>query len=349
MTGNGMRGVSGNIASPPYTNGPYIMDQHVTFAGGVSGANTNGKCWYVDGTNGNVAGDGKSWTNAYSTIQSAVTAAGSGDVIYVAAKAITDYTGDPTGYAETVIIPATHSNLSIIGVSRGRTQGGLPQIKIGTGSTAMLTIRAAGCLIANMGINGAGSTGGGVLLDDDYATKTAFGTSIVGCHFKNCKRHTTDGTKGGAINWSAEGNAWQVLISGNRFYRCLADVCLIGTSNTQPQDVVIENNIFSGNAASVDCNLYLAGGSGMNGVVIKNNTFEQLPAIGSGSVVRYIDATGCVGMLVGNTFGCSTATSGTRITFKAAGTGAKIPVTMHVANNWGQSQTADESGEITIV
>ncbi len=304
---------------------------------------------FVDGTNGADGNNGASWGNAYATIQAAVTASSAGDTIYIASKTITDFTGDPTSYAETIIIPATKPNLSLIGVSRGRTQGGLPQIKKGSGAVALLTIRAAGCFIKGIGFNGTGSTGGGILLDDDYSTKTAFGTTIEGCHFKGCVGTTaTDARTGGAIQWSSAGNAWQVHIKGNRFYKNVGDVVLLGTSSTVPQDVLIEDNIFSGPAASVDCNLYLAGGSGMNGVIIRNNTFQQLPAIGSGSVVRFIDATGCVGMLVGNDFGAQSSNTGTTLTWLAAGTAAKIPTTMHVARNWGQSITAAESGEINI-
>ena len=321
-----------------------------TFSQGVTGSDGEGNVWFVDGTNGATGGPGTSWAGAFNTIQLAVTAASAGDTIYVTAKDLTDFTGDPTSYSESIIIPAATSNLSIIGVSRGRTQGGLPQLKVGTVTTTpILTIRAPGCLIANLGFNGAGATGGGILLDDDYATKSAFGTSIIGCHFKNCKGTTaTDSRTGGAIQWTAAGNAWQVLISGNRFYKNVCDVLLKGTSNTVPQDVVIENNIFSGPAANVDCNLYLAGGSGMNGVIIKDNIFQQLPAIGSGSIARYIYATGCVGMLVGNDFGCVTDAAGTELTFKVSGTAAEIPVTMHVVRNYGQTITDGVTGEINI-
>jgi len=309
-----------------------------------------GVSWFVDGTNGSDTYSGLDWDHAKATIQAAVTAASAGDKIFIAPKLMAAGATDPNSYAETIIIPATHSNLALIGVSRGRTQAGLPQIKKGSGSTAQITIRACGCLIANLGINGAGATGGGILLDDDGTTKTALGTTIIGCHFKNCKVSTTDGRTGGAIMWSANGGAWQVLIKGNRFYNNVADVVLIGTAQTVPQDVVIEDNEFSGTAASVDVNLYLAGGSGMNGVVIRNNVFGQLPAVGSGSVVRYVDMTGCInGMFVDNVFGCQTnTTGGTKLTFKASGTAAKIPVTVHVARCYGQSITTSESGEITI-
>jgi len=302
----------GTVSGDMY--GERIYHDSVTFSQGVGYPNGEGNVWYVDGTNGTTGGNGKSWGNAWSTIQLAVTAASAGDTIFVTAKALTDFTGDPTSYAETIIIPNATSNLSIIGVSRGKTQGGLPQVKIGTGSTVMLTIRAPGCLIANMGFNGAGSTGGGILLDDDYATKAAFGTSIINCHFKNCKRHATDGTKGGAINWTSAGNAWQVLISGNTFYRCITDICLIGTSNTAPQDVIIENNTFSNSPASTDVNIY-SGGSGFSGgLVIRNNVFGALPAIGSGSVGLYtllnITGTSSAGMFVDNVFGALGTTAG---------------------------------------
>lgn len=350
MGTGGSRNSRGSSTPPFNRDDNYVHGGTHSFIGGLAGANTNGSVWYVDGTNGSTTNNGKGWSDAFSTISLAVAAASANDVIYIVPKLITDATGDPTSYAETIIIPFAKPGLSLIGISRGRTQGGLPQIKIGAGSTALLTIRAAGCLIANLGFNGIDSTGGGILLDDDNSTKTAFGTTIVGCHFKNCKAHSTNGALGGAITWSVEGNAWQVYIGGNRFFKNLCDICLIGTSNTVPQDVIIEDNVFSGPAAEVDVNLWLTGaGSGMNGVVIKNNTFQQLPAIGSGSVVRYIDATGCVGMLIGNTFGCQTnPTGGTTITFKAAGTGAKIPTTMHLVANYGQSINAAETGIITI-
>jgi len=314
MGDQGLISTGGNPASPPYRNGPYRWDQHVTFSQGASFGNGEGDVWFVDGTNGVSGNNGKGFSTAVNTIQAAVTLAGPGDTIYVTAKDLTDFTGDPTSYAETIIIPAATSNLSIIGVSRGRTQGGLPQIKIGAGSTALLTIRAPGCLIANMGFNGAGSTGGGILLDDDYATKSAFGTSIIGCHLKNCKTDSTDGTTGGAIMWSAAGNAWQVLISGNKFYRCLTDICLIGTSNTVPQDVTIENNEFSNSPADTDVNIY-SGGSGFGGgLMIRNNVFGAVPAIGSGSVALYtslnLGGTSPAGSFTDNVFGAAGTTTG---------------------------------------
>lgn len=327
----GSQGLVGdNPASPPYRNGPYTWDQHVTFSQGISGVNSEGRVFYVDGTNGATGNNGKGWNTAFKTIAAAISAASAGDTIFITAKDITDTTGDPTSYAETLEIPLAKSSLSLIGVSRGRTQGGLPQIKIGTGTTAMLTISAPGCLIANLGFNGASSTGGGILLNDDYSTASAFGTSIVGCHFKNCAKHATDGRLGGAIFTTVDGNAWQVFIQGNRFYKNLADIVVVGTNNTVPQDWVIRDNVFSGPAANTDVNIYI-GGSGVAGLIIDNNVFEGgLPAIGSGSVVQFmVLPSGCLGVFSRNILGCTGLTFGDGST-----TGGDIATTMFMAANY---------------
>ena len=293
-----------------------------------------GNYYFVDGDR-SATGAGKSWEDAFTTIQAAINATSAGDVIFVTSKTLTDYTGDPTSYAETLVIPFTSPGLSIIGVARGSTQGGIPQIKPATTTSPVLTIRAPGCLIANLGINGTNSTGGGILLDDDNATKAAYGTTITGCHFKQCSgTSATDGRTGGAIMWTSAGNAWQVRIEGNRFYKNVADIVLKGTSNTVPQDVIIRNNVFSGPTASVDVNLYLAAGSGMNGVIVDSNIFPSvLPSVGSGSVTRYVDMTGCVGIFSNNVVGGAYTTTG----FGAAKAAAKIPTTVGIANNYSDS------------
>ncbi len=351
--GNGLRGIGGNPAAPPFSNGPYIMDQHITFQGGIGVPNGEGDTWFVDGTNGTAGGNAKSWSTATTTIQAAIDLAGPGDTIYVTAKAISDQTGDPASYEENLIIPNTAKSLSIIGVSRGRTQGGMPQLKDGSGTTtAILIVRAPGCLIANIGINGAGNTGGGILLDDDYSAKSAFGTTIVGCHFKNCKGHATDGKQGGAIMWSVQGNAWQVYIGHNRFYKNVTDICLIGTGSTRPQDVVIEHNTFVSDPSKTDCNIYgysvTSGGFGF-GLVINDNVFGALPALSSGTILRYIALKGTQGgMVTNNVFGCVTDQAGSELTFKVGGTGAEIPLTVFMSRNYGQAVTDGVTGEVNI-
>lgn len=304
-----------------------------------------GAVYFVDGTLGSDGASGTSPTYALATIQKAIDKAVAGDVIYVFPKDM-GVDGDPGSYTENLTIAATKDRLSIIGVSHGRTQCGLPQLKVGTTTTSpLLTINAQGCLILNMGINGAGGTGGGILLNSNGATGTigSSGTSIIGCHFKNCVGTTaTNAATGGAIMWTANGDCWQVLIKGNRFYKNVGDIVLKGTSNSVPQDVVIEDNVFSGPAASVDCNLYLMGGSGMNGVIIRNNVFSCFPAIGSGTNAKQLALTGCVGIMTGNTFGC------TGKTFGAAGDNL-VPTTVLMAGNWQETAIGDNNYQGTTV
>jgi hypothetical protein len=184
-----------------------------------------------------------------------------------------------------------------------------------------------------LGFNGNSTAGapinGAILLDDNNSTKTCIGTTIMNCHFKNCAGTTvTDCRTGGAIDWPAAGNAWQVYIGYNRFYKNVCDICLLGTSNSVPQDVIIEGNHFSGPTASVDTNVYLAGGSGMTGVHVCGNVFGPLGTLGSAVVKRVISATGCTGIFSGNWV----ETTGK--TFGAAGDAGLIPTTMMIAGNW---------------
>jgi hypothetical protein len=304
----------------------------------LSGLDDFANVWYVDGDNGSDSKSGTTPTDAKKTIQAAVTAAGAGDIIYIKSRKIAALSTDPANYTESIIIPNSKPQLKLIGYNTGLTQGGLPQLKVGATTTdIILTVRAPGCLIANLGFNGAGGTGGGILLDSDGGTtKDAFGTTITGCHFKNCKGTTaTDCRTGGAIMWSANGGSWQVRISNNVFYKNVGDIVLKGTGVSVPQDVIIENNRFQGIATAVDCHLFLTGGgSGMLGVTVHGNVFaDVLPALSSGSIVRYADMTGCTGIFSNNVFGGSYTTSG----FGAAKAAAKIPTTVGIAGNYSDA------------
>jgi len=298
-----------------------------------------GRVWYVDGDK-SASGAGATWSDAYKTIQEAVTASLAGDVVLIAGRTITATATDPISYAETVIIPNDKAQLSLIGVSRGRTQGGLPQMKIGAGSTAMITVRAPGCLIANLGINGASSTGGGILLDDNGTTEVAFGTTISNCHFKNCKVSTV-ASAGGAIYTSSDGGAWQLHVVGNRFYKCFGGVISVGTSGAIPQDWIIEDNVFSSSAnTEVDADIY-AKIDGVLGIVIRNNVFATVDGCAgtSGDIAHYIElGAGSTGLITGNTFACKGGEDDTPLSFGASThTACKIPATVRMAGNFAES------------
>jgi hypothetical protein len=299
-----------------------------------------GRAWFVDGTNGLDGNSGKSPKNAFASIKQAVETnpdVQEFDTIYVFPKTMLVTSTDPLNYAETVTISTPHLNL--VGVGAGPVQGGLPQMKIGAGTTAMITVAAPGVTIRNMGLNGGDSTGGGISI-----SAISQGLVIEGCHFKNCKCHATSGIYGGAIYWPT-GGGWQTLIKGNRFYKNLADIVVVTTGSSRPQDIVIEDNIFSGPAASVDVNIYGMGLlDGVDGLIINRNVFTALPAIGTGAVGRFFELTGCVGIVSNNVFGC------TGITFGAAGdTGGNVPTTMLMVNNHQETAIADDNYQGTTI
>jgi hypothetical protein len=323
------------------------------FIGGILPISPFGNVWYVDGSNGADANTGKNpQTQAFLTIAQGISKAVAGDTIVIVPKTMAAGATDPASYAETVIIPAAKHSLTLLGVGN-RTQGGLPQMKIGGSSTTpMLTIRAPGCRVMNIGFNGASSTGGGIKLDDDGSTKTAFGTEIANCHFKNLKG-TGNASTEGAIFWSSAGGAWQVLIKDNLFYNCRAGIVLPGTSSSRPQDVVIERCVFQSSAnTNIDADIYLAGGSGVDGLTIRDCHFStvDVPAYASSpAAARYMDLTGCTDGMVSNCFfACIPNVSATEKTFGAAGTAAKVPTTVRMAGCWGEpsSDGTNEHGQI---
>ena len=291
-----------------------------------------GNIHYVDG-DVSVGGGGQSWEDAFKTVAAAVAASSAGDVIYVAAKTMTATSSDPVSYTENLDI--TVPQLSIIGVSRGLTQGGLPQLKVGATTTSpIINIAAPGVLIANLGINGISATGGGICIDDDGGTTSAvIGTSILGCHIKNCVGTTaTNALTGGGIYWTANGGGWQARIAGNTFYKNVGDIILKGTSVSVPQDVIIEGNTFQGIASAVDVHI-IFGGSGMLGFTINNNTFaDVLPALGSATTARYVSLVG-TGIFSNNSFAGSYTTTG----FGAAKVAAVIPTTVGIVHNYSDA------------
>jgi hypothetical protein len=314
---------------------------------GVGYMTETNRYFFVDGDR-TADGGGSSWEDAYSTIQGAVNAATAGDVIFIAGRSIGATATDPVSYAETIIIPNDKAQLSLIGVSRGLTQGGLPQIKIGAGSTAMIDVRAPGCYIANLGINGASSTGGGIKLSDNGTTQVAFGTTIENCHFKNCQASGKASTGGAITNL---GGAWQLRVSRCRFFKCRAGIVL-GAVYAVPQDVIIEACDFGGSEVSsttTDADIFTGAvlGLSINGC---NFLTPDVPAYSSGDADRYIYlGAGAIGMVSGCNFACLVNPAATEVTFGAAGTAGIIPTTVRIANCWGETSSTTERGWVNRV
>jgi hypothetical protein len=287
-------------------------------------------------------------STAYQLIQDAIDDASQGDTILIAPKEAEASTGDtdPDSYTENLTLGAGKDGVSLVGIGRGIAQGGQPQIKVGTTTTSpILTVNAFGCAVIGLTFNGAGATGGGIKLNSNGSTQDAGGFVAKGCHFKNMAGSGAAAT-GGAIYWSSDGGAWYVAIDGNEFFDCRAGVVLIGTSQSRPKGIKIRGNYFWSSAnTTVDCDVYLAGGSGVNGLVVEGNVFGtvDVPAYASSpTAARYLDLTGCTnGILANNAFACLVGpTSQTEVTFGASGTAAKIPTTVRMANNYGEAAAA---------
>lgn len=320
------------------TNFPHGIEAHPIVGAGLD-MFASGNVWFVDGTNGSDGQDGTSPSTAVATIQAAVNKASAGGVIYVRPKLTVTGATDPTGYTEAVTIANTKPNLSLIGISTGRAMGGQPMLRQGAGTDAHVIVRAPGVTIKNFTINGSSNTGGGIYIDESASAYVAFGTTIEDCYFKNCKGSGNAST-GGAIYWSSNGGGWQTLIRGCYFHNNRCGIALLGTSSSMPEAVTIRDCEFVSNAnTTVDADIYISAGSGMQSVVIRDCFFGtvDIPAYASSpAAARYIHATSCEGLIANCYFACVTDPSQTEKTFGAAGDAAVIPTTMRIAGCYGE-------------
>jgi len=311
---------------------------------GVAAGNPFATNRFVDGDYGSDTNDGLTPTRAFKTIQAAINASGQGDRVWIKPLEGDSASGDtdPDSYAETLTITGK-DGLQLIGVGRGLAQGGQPQIRIGAGSTAMVTVNSFGVGIHNLTFNGASSTGGGVKLVANGATADAGGAVISGCHFKNCKGSAAAAT-GGAVYWTSSGAAWYVSIYDCEFIDNRAGISMPGTSESVPQHVKIVGNRFSTDPnTDVDADIYV-GGSGILNLIIDRNVFGtvDVPAYASSpDAARYIKlATGTTGIISNCVFACISDSTGSEKTFGAAGTAVIAPTTVRIAGCWGEGLVA---------
>lgn len=269
-------------------------------------ATAGGNIFFVDGDNGDDTWDGHSPDTPKLTIAGAISAASRGAVIYIKPRAMASDASDPVAYAETVTIPAAKDCLQLIGVMTGQTLGGMPQLKIGGGSTAMITVNAAGCSVRNLEINGASSSGGGISVAGG-----AFGFSCYNCCFKNCRGSAAAST-GGAIVFDS---VWNVLVKDCRFHKNRCGI-LFNATTGHCENVVIQNCVFGANAVTeVDAHIY---GNPVRNIQIVDCRFtdSDVPAYEtSPDAAKYIKfvvagATDGFGSIASCTFGCVGKTFG---------------------------------------
>lgn len=307
--------------------------------------------WFVDGTNGNNANSGASADRAFSSITKAESVASRGDVIYVRAKAFTGGTTvDPTAYEENITIDV--EGLTIIGVSGESISPFLPQIKKSVATSPVITVAAPGVTLMNLDINGSGCNLGCIYAAETYSATGTYVDSlnVVNCHIRNGRGgalaalNEATGAYGGITLANA---AWYVKITGCYFYNCRGGVVAVGsgTGRNEFKGLRIENCSFGAEtAATIDANIYVSA-EHIRDILIKNCDFTNaIPAFAGAATQlnRYIVLVGS-STAVGAIVNCSFADVG--LTFGAAGSGATIPATICMMNNY-QEPTATYSGEI---
>jgi hypothetical protein len=161
MGSQGLISSSGPAASP-FRNGPFTWDQHVTFLAGVSGVNSGGSVFYVDGTNGVAGNNGSSWSTPMLTIQAAVTAASAGDTIFLKGT----FTEEVT---------CTKDSIKFLGAGPNNAEN--VWMENAAGDT-LLTLSGKNCIISNIRFRV--PTTGGIAI----ALTGADYTIIEGCYFQ---------------------------------------------------------------------------------------------------------------------------------------------------------------------
>ena len=147
---------------------------------GLNGMVT-GDYWFVDAAR-TADGGGKSWEDAFDDLDSAFSAAGHGDTIYMAPGT---YTGNYTAPDDTVA-----RNLKVIGVSPGRPgiRGGV-NLVASTSSLPIITTKASGGRFSNLCFR-PGATSAGIKLYADISTTNyiagAAGGIAQGVTVDNC-------------------------------------------------------------------------------------------------------------------------------------------------------------------
>jgi len=286
---------------------------------------------YVDGDNGSDSNTGLVPGASKVTIQAAITASSSRDIIYVRTIAPDADASESGTYEEDLTIPYDKWGLKIIGMGgTGMLQPfSGPKIKNAT-AAALLTVNAPGCQMSGLQFNCTRNSGTyGIRLQgvSGYATLAgSVGAMIDNCYFKNASATY------GAI--SVYGG-YSTLISRNTFGLGTDALAINLDCNTLPNNghTIEDCNFKSNNGAAVALHLSLENSKDVN---VNNCNFDL--------ATKFITAVdGCTGMISNSNFNDGS----TAVTADSTGK-IEIPAAcdeLGVANCWGGDGTAvDASG-----
>ncbi len=259
MTLPGLRGVDGQPAAPPYSNGPYTWSESIDFAQGVSNLNITGTKFYVSRNIG-VSGDGLSWGTAFLTVAEGIAAL---NTAYAAQRNVYALFIDEGWYIE---VPSsnhilTASDCYIIGTAPGSHD---PTVLYGssvagtatvTSGAPILTLAGSNCTIINMGfftwdpLYASVRDGSHSGDPDSPGSLSTFNNRFINCNFI---RDQADGSLGGLDCVSNEGP----VVTGCTFSTSCKDfgVRIRSNGSTNPVNVIIEDCRFTGTPIGVDAN-----------------------------------------------------------------------------------------------
>ena len=261
--------------------------------------------YFVDGDNGSDDNIGKEPTNAFKTIQKAVTVSTGGDVIYIKPKTYTMGTGFAR-YTEDVVVAntgavsagtATQAGKSVIGVTPLKVPSDFMGVRWKFATDTNLNIEAPATHIENIGFFCEGATNG-IYFEGDGATYTKAGhtgSSLYHCAIKGA------------------GSAGSVLANGSdslQIVDCQFQATYDGTvctmlitidgTNVNRRPVLRGCHFLGGNGTIMSGTPVIWTGKVQNGL-IADNFFE----IQTGNVAINIATASSSGMISNNHFGIS--------------------------------------------
>ena len=266
---------------------------------------------FVDGFR-STDGPGLDFGNAHNTIQKAVDKAGFEDVIFIRPLVLGTY------YTESVIVPpTTHRGLSIIGLGNAGRGGSVYSPVTWRNSSnsvddSTLTARSGHMNIENINFfsRAAQELGWAIKAYWNTGSGLNIGSAIVHCGFTTdlADHPAAAGLVQSAIRFdSNEG----MSVEDCKFVDCRVGIASGSTMNAW-KDLLIKDNHFSGLAANIAADLFLA--DGINLHVVGNTFGHTVPAHAAGTMTKYIFCVGgatVTGFAGNNNFGSANAGYGT--------------------------------------
>ena len=302
-----------------------------TFIGALQGGiKKTSNIYFVDGISGGDGGtyavSAKSPDHAFKSVGKALSVADAFDVVYVLDRG-TAATTDPDPYVEATAnlsITVAKQCLKLVGCPTSLDNPFMIQIK-GHASltTPVLDVYAPMCSIENLSFNRGYSTTGGIWLrDEGDGVKSAQGTTISNCHFKNMRGSAAANTsQGGGV--VIEGG-WNYTIKNSWFDDCRCGIYSSSGSASTVKWLRILGCHFNGTKTNRDVDIFMDGVH--YSTSIEDCTFADQPAYaGAGNLAVYLVLL-ADGVIANCRFGGLAAG-----TFGATGNAAKVPTTFFMA------------------